>query len=75
MTDARVATANAVLVGSSASHVAPPTGSGAGIEAYLASAERTRVIAGTTVYVTGALIVLIMFAWALGLLPGAVRLF
>jgi hypothetical protein len=47
----------------------------ASIARYLASGERMHVIADVGWKICAALAVLIIVAWALGLLPGAVRLF
>jgi hypothetical protein len=47
----------------------------ASIARYVAAGERMRVFADVALKICAALAVLIVVAWALGLLPGAVRLF
>ena len=47
----------------------------ASIARYLASGERMLVIADVGWKICAAFVVLIMVGWALGLLPGAVKLF
>jgi hypothetical protein len=47
----------------------------ASIDAYLGAGDGMAMIMGLTLKVCAALIVLIAVAWALGVLPGAVRLF
>ncbi|MDQ6672634.1 MAG: hypothetical protein M3069_18155 [Chloroflexota bacterium] len=45
------------------------------IDAYLGAGDGMASIMGSTVIVCAALLVLIAAAWAIGVLPGAVRLF
>ncbi len=71
MSDLSVATAVAIPI----PVTAVQTASDHSVEAYLASAEQTKALAAITLYVASALIVLILLAWALGILPGAVRIF
>jgi len=47
----------------------------ASIDAYLGAGDGMALIMGLTLKVCGTLIVLIALAWAIGLLPGAVKLF
>jgi hypothetical protein len=74
MTDARVATPSAsapVRLSDDERDTLFETG----VDAYLASAERMRVVADVALKAGIVLALLILLAWALGLLPGAVRLF
>jgi hypothetical protein len=72
MTDASVATAKAPLLPARPPDTAPYE---SGVAVYLASAERMRGVADVALKVGIALALLILVAWAAGLLPGAVRLF
>ena len=47
----------------------------ASIARYLAAGERTRVIADAALKICVALVVLLIAAWAIGILPGAARPF
>jgi hypothetical protein len=47
----------------------------ASIDAYLGAGDGMATIMGLTLWVCGALIVLIAVAWVMGVLPGAVKLF
>ena len=47
----------------------------ASIDAYLGAGDGMAMIMGLTLKVCGVLIVLIALAWAIGMLPGAVKLF
>jgi hypothetical protein len=70
MIDTSVAPPPAVLV-----HAAPlSVASDASIAAYLAAGDRVHMLAGIFGLVCVALVALLMVTWALGLLPGTVRL-
>jgi len=73
MTDARVATTAAVIPPPAQSIDDAPYA--AGVAAYLASADRMLVVADVVMKGSIALALLVLAAWVLGLLPGAVKLF
>ena len=75
MTDARVATAPVVLQPVRVIDDAPDAPYAAGVAAYLASADRMLVVADVVMKGSIALALLVLIAWVLGVLPGAVRLF
>jgi hypothetical protein len=68
MVDVRVATASEAAPSSEIE-------SSDGVAKYLASADQMRGIADVVLKVGSVLAVLLLIAWVLGLLPGAVRLF
>jgi hypothetical protein len=76
MTDARVATASVSVLSERPSDDARlSAATQSGVDAYLASAERMRGVADWTMKAGIVLVLLVLVAWALGVLPGAVRLF
>jgi hypothetical protein len=72
MTDARAATAT---VAAPPAHTPDDGPYDVGVTAYLASADRMLVVADVVLKGSIALALLVLAAWVLGLLPGAVRLF
>jgi len=68
MIDDSVATASAAVPSTDAQYEDS-------VARYLASADRMRGIASVALIVGSVLAVLLLIAWAVGLLPGAVRLF